>query len=442
MTILQQLFGGLPLWVQILFWVVLMIEIAGFASVVVLLVNSRRFTARVRRMGDADESDFLWVFLVPALNEEVTIADSVARLSQTRATHALFLVIDDGSDDRTGEILAGIGDPRLRVLTRVAPDARRGKAEALNAAYRLLREEILREPALAAWSEDRVIVAIVDADGRLDPSAPPRVARHFRDPGVGGVQVLVRIYNRTGWLTWAQDVEFASFGLVFQAGRAWWGVANMGGNGQFNRLAALADVDDGSGPWRDRLTEDQDLGVRIIQSGWAGVQDNSATIDQQGLNSIRRLYRQRTRWAQGNWQALGLLRGVGRPRLPLMGRIDTVFYLITPPLQLLTGIAFVTSIVLAVFNGTRYPPSLWWVVIFFFAISFGPGFAVLILRGGRWYSPFLAILQLIPYTIYAWSTFPVLGIALLRQLSGRTSWVKTPREALAASPPDDAAALP
>ena len=142
MTILEQLFGGLPPGVQVLFWIVLVIEVAGLVSVVVLLVNSRRFTARVRRMGDADESDFLWVFLVPALNEEVTIADSVARLSQTQATHALFLVIDDGSEDRTGDILSGIADPRLRVLTRVAPDARRGKAEALNAAYRLLREEI------------------------------------------------------------------------------------------------------------------------------------------------------------------------------------------------------------------------------------------------------------------------------------------------------------
>lgn len=442
MTVLEQLFSGLPLWIQVLFWVVLAIEIAGFASVVVLLVNARRFRARVRRLGEADESEFLWVFLVPALNEEVTIADSVARLAETRATHAVFLVIDDGSQDRTGDILAGIGDPRLRVLTRVAPEARRGKAEALNAAYRVLREDILEEPRFSGWSHERVVVAIVDADGRLDPMAPHRVARHFRDPGVGGVQVLVRIYNRHSWLTWAQDVEFASFGLVFQAGRAWWGVANMGGNGQFNRLAALADVDAGRGPWRDRLTEDQDLGVRLIQSGWAGVQDNSTTIDQQGLNSLRRLYRQRTRWAQGNWQALGLLRGVWRPRLPFLGRVDTIFYLITPPIQLLTGFAFVTSIALALFGGIRYSPALWWVLIFFFAISFGPGFAVLILRGGRWYSPFVALLQLLPYTIYAWSTFPVLGIALVRQLSGRRSWVKTPREALAASRPEPPSALP
>ena len=49
----------------------------------------------------------------------------------------------------------------------------------------------------------------------------------------------------------------------------------MGGNGQFNRLAALdsiADADAG-GPWRNQLTEDQDLGLRLIAAGWRGVSE-------------------------------------------------------------------------------------------------------------------------------------------------------------------------
>ncbi|WP_344094236.1 glycosyltransferase family 2 protein [Microbacterium deminutum] len=332
MSIVEALFGGLPAGVQVFFLIVLLVDIASLVGVIVLLVAAARFRAIAGRKPPGDESAFLWVFLVPALNEEVTIADSVERLRSTRATNALFVIIDDGSDDRTGEILATIDDPRLRVLTRAAPEARQGKAAALNAAYRRVRESLSRDPVLARWSEDRVIVTIVDADGRLDPAAPAHVVRHFEDPAVGGVQVLVRIYNRRGPLTWAQDVEFSSFGLVFQAGRSCWGVANMGGNGQFNRLSALATIDEDAGPWRDRLTEDQDLGVRLIQAGWAGVHENGTSIDQQGLNSVRRLYRQRTRWAQGNWQAMALLRGALRPRLPALGRIDTVFYLLTPAL--------------------------------------------------------------------------------------------------------------
>ena len=108
---------------------------------------------------------------------------------------------------------------------------------------------------------------VVDRRRRRAPrtaDAPPYAAGHFADPEVGGVQSLVRIYNRHRLLTWIQDVEFSVYGYLFQAGRNGWGTAGMGGNGQFNRLSALDDVADGRGPWRDRLTEDQDLGLRLI----------------------------------------------------------------------------------------------------------------------------------------------------------------------------------
>ncbi len=47
------------------------------------------------------EDDFTWVFLVPALNEEIRIADSVARLLEVRCTHRRIVVVDDGSTDST-----------------------------------------------------------------------------------------------------------------------------------------------------------------------------------------------------------------------------------------------------------------------------------------------------------------------------------------------------
>ena len=75
------IFEGLPIWVQVLFWAVLAITVSSLVSVVSLLVLASRFRNRVRGdvrrdPGGAVEQNFLWVFLVPALNEEVTIADS------------------------------------------------------------------------------------------------------------------------------------------------------------------------------------------------------------------------------------------------------------------------------------------------------------------------------------------------------------------------------
>jgi 1,2-diacylglycerol 3-beta-glucosyltransferase len=242
----------------------------GLAVIAAMLAWTCVLFARARRAratpppAPADAADgFSWVFLVPALNEEVTIADSVKRLLALPLARRRIVVIDDGSDDRTPEVLRDLAHPDLTVLRRDPPHAREGKAEALNHAYRLLED----------GDRDRTIVAIVDADGRLHPHAPRYAASQFADPRVGGVQALVRIYNRRRPLAWLQDVEFAVYGHLFQAGRNDWGTAGMGGNGQFNRLSALDDVADERGPWRDRLTEDQDLGLRLQLAGWEGRQE-------------------------------------------------------------------------------------------------------------------------------------------------------------------------
>ncbi|WP_166980574.1 glycosyltransferase [Paramicrobacterium fandaimingii] len=428
------LFTGLPLYVQIFYWVVLTITLSSGLSVVVLIVNARRYgMAHDDTHSSNDvESDFLWIFMVPALNEEVTIADSVTRLRRTHVRHRMILVINDGSDDRTGEVLDSLAGPDLTVLTRVAPHARRGKAAALNNAFSYVRDVLLPSSEYAQWSADRVILGIVDADGRLSPNACQKLGPSFENPSVGGAQCLVRIYNRGHLLTWAQDIEFRSFGYVFQAGRAHWGTANMGGNGQFNRFSALAEVSDGDGPWRDRLTEDQDLGVRLVQQGWQGVQVNEATIEQQGLRSIRRLYRQRTRWAQGAWQALGLVPSVGRSRVTVLARVDCLFYLLTPALQLTTGIGFVSAVLLATMSDVALLPGNLLVALIFVSVGFGPGIATLLMSGRGPKNILYAAIAVLPYTVYSWLIFPVLVQSVIRQLSGRTAWAKTAREAIEA----------
>src|SRR6187551_2725846 len=75
-----------------------------------------------------------WI-IVPCLNEERVVANTVASalaLSGPWGTRTRVLVVDDGSDDATPDVLAGIDHPSLYVLRRNAPEARQGKGEALN----------------------------------------------------------------------------------------------------------------------------------------------------------------------------------------------------------------------------------------------------------------------------------------------------------------------
>jgi len=432
--------SGAAAWTTILFWVALVAVAVSFLQTALVLASALR---RRERPATGNESDFLWVFLVPALNEEVTIADSVARLAAVEATHKVIVVIDDGSDDATAEILAGLACPGLRVLTRRLPEARHGKAAALNAAYTFVRQEVLAEAEYAEFGAANTIVGVVDADGRLDAEAPGALAEHFADPRVGGAQVLVRIYNRHGLLTRAQDLEFGVFGHVMQAGRSRWGSANMGGNGQFNRLAALADVATARGPWRDRLTEDQDLGVRLVQRGWRSVQENQVSVHQQGLSSLRRLYRQRTRWAQGAWQAVGLagslhgMRRGGRHGCAhgLRARLDARLYLLTPLLQLIVGGYLLFDALDAAVTQTDPVPvhrAILAILLLPTLSGFLPALAVSVvrLRGGVRAGGETLLAGLL-YPLYTWLLLPTVMVSLVRQLTGATGWAKTARVPLA-----------
>jgi cellulose synthase/poly-beta-1,6-N-acetylglucosamine synthase-like glycosyltransferase len=278
-----------------------------------------------------------------------------------------------------------------------------------------------------------VIVAIVDADGRLHPDAPAYASTHFDDAKVGGVQSLVRIYNRGRFLTWMQDVEFGVYGHLYQQGRNGHGTAGMGGNGQFNRLTALDDVAEAAGPWRDRLTEDQDLGLRLIAAGWEGRQEVRAVVDQQGLSSLRPLLRQRTRWAQGGLQALHLMRPTLRAPFPTGARIELVAYLLMPFWQGIVGISFLTAVCLwALGVAPFWGPGLSWQLVAFYVLAFG-GTVIACLAGRRgqgprgWITGFL-VGQV--YALYTWLIWPVLIRASGRQLLRRRSWAKTQREPL------------
>ena len=408
------------------------IIVAVWAWTAALFVASRKALHRASETGPAD--GLLWVFVVPALNEEVTIADSVDRLLAVEAENRVVLVIDDGSTDGTPEVLSAIEHPDLVVLRRSPPEARKGKAAALNAAWRQL-DTVLASGRWAGWPRDRVVVVVVDADGRLDPVTPAAVAGHFADPRVGGVQVLVRIYNRSSLLTWFQDVEFSVYGFLYQLGRTPPGIAGMGGNGQCNRLAALDSVADAGagGPWRDRLTEDQDLGLRLIAAGWRCAQEPRASVNQQGLPGLRRLFRQRTRWAQGNLQAMGHLGAMWRLDRPWYVRFDLVAYLLLPAIHAVVGVAFVASIVLAITGVAEFwGNSDWWVLVFFFLLGYGGVLMGCIARGARKGIPGIlrGILLAPVYAAYTWLLWPVLARAAARQLTNRSDWAKTAREPL------------
>src|SRR3954464_15169405 len=136
----------------------------GLVSFAVRYVASHRHdvVTRAGARGDGTPEHF-WI-IVPALNEEVVVGNTVAAalsLGGPGGTLTRVMVVDDGSDDRTPEVLAAIDHPRLHVLRRDLPEARQGKGEALNAAYRAIVERTLAD----GMDPAHVVVGIIDGDG-------------------------------------------------------------------------------------------------------------------------------------------------------------------------------------------------------------------------------------------------------------------------------------
>ena len=386
-----------------------------------------------KTMQDGTPEHF-WI-IVPALNEDVVVGNTVAAaltLGGPGGTLARVIVVDDGSDDRTPEVLAGIDHPRLHVIRRELPDARKGKGEALNAAYRA----ILAQTAAEGIDADRVVVGIIDGDGQGSRNILLEVSRMLRDPGVGAVQVQVRIRNRDKLLGAVQDLEFGAIVNACQLLRDVLDTVGLGGNGQFTRLSALQTL--GGDPWSGCLVEDLELGLRIHLEGVGIRYTSRASVTQQAVVNVRRLARQRTRWAQGNLQCARYLRRLVTSRqISKTSLFEVLHYLLSPWLNALVTVLLAGMVAVAVVglvSGHPVPYLHSWHDLahsgeVWFAVTFFPGFVWSLVHRRRLHDE--TLFRLLTAAV-AYPAFLLLGLvatyrAIVRQARGQQSWAKTER---------------
>ncbi len=96
--------------------------------------------------------------LMPVYNEEARLAAALKQaLDVSYPTDVELVVVDDGSKDRTAEILAGVDDPRIRIIRH---ERNQGKGAAIKT---------------AAKSATGDFMVILDADLEYDPQDIPRL---------------------------------------------------------------------------------------------------------------------------------------------------------------------------------------------------------------------------------------------------------------------------
>src|SRR5580704_3653730 len=270
--------------------------------------------------------------MVPAYNEEAAIVQTVSSALACDYPKLEVLVIDDGSKDRTAElVLANFAhDPRVRLIQQ----PNRGKPAALNHGL--------------SEATGEVIVSI-DGDTIIDPEAIPRLIRHFADPKVAAVAGNVKVMNRNRWLTRWQALEYiTSQNLEKRA---------------FDLLNCIPVVPGAVGAWRtsvlrekggfsgDTVAEDTDLTLTIRRDGWKILYDEDAIGRTEVPETVEALIKQRFRWTFGTLQAVWKHRDTAaKPKYGTLGWVAIpnifLFQIILPMVSPIIDLLFLLSLAL------------------------------------------------------------------------------------------------
>ena len=289
--------------------------------------------------------------VVAARDEEGVVQRLVERLTSLRypADRLSTWVIDDGSQDRTPELLDALAErhPSLYVIHR-EPDAGGGKSGALNTALAQLSGE---------W------LLVLDADAQLQDDLLERLVPYALDGGWSAVQLRKAVIDADcNWLTRAQAMEMA-LDAVIQTGRlAGGGVAELRGNGQ---LIKRSELERSGGFNEDTVTDDLDLSFRLLSHGALVGLLWDPPVQEEAVPGLVALWKQRQRWAEGGLQRFfDYWPTLTSAQLSLRQRWDLAsFFLLQYGLPVVSFADLSTSLI------SRSTPTYWPLSIVAFSVS-------------------------------------------------------------------------
>lgn len=301
---------GVARWVTDLL-LVLLIPIAALAVLraLVLVALARRHAGEYRRREPAGSFAQPVSIVVPAYNEAEVIEPAVRSLAASDYPQFEVIVVDDGSEDGTAEVVERLAWAGVRVLREVNS----GKPAALNAGIAAARHEV---------------VVTVDADTLFEPGTLRRLVAPFAEDRVGAVAGNTKVGNRKGLLGRWQHIDYV---MGFNLDRRLYDVLQCmptvpGAIGAFRR-SALQEVGFFSAA---TLAEDTDVTIALGRAGWSVVYVEDALAFTEAPSTLSALWRQRYRWSYGTMQAVWKHKGalLGNDRGRRIGTIGIPYLLL------------------------------------------------------------------------------------------------------------------
>ena len=347
--------------------------------------------------------------VVAARDEEAVIGRLVERLAALSypADRLKIWIVDDGSEDRTPEVLSEYQTrfPQLQVLRRPR-DAGGGKSGALNAVLPNLQ---------GRW------LLVLDADAQLQPDLLERLVRFAEQGGWSAVQLRKSVVNPDlNWLTRAQAMEMA-LDAVIQQGRLFsGGVVELRGNGQLLQREAVLSCE---GFNEATVTDDLDLSFRLLVQQQPVALLWDPPVQEEAVTAWGALWRQRQRWAEGGLQRFfDYWPQLTGSEVSAARKLDlSCFFLLQYALPVMAAADALTALI------TRTPPLSWPLSFVAFGLSGGAILAGCSRRSEGPDLPAMGPINLAWGIAYLGHWFVVIPYTTLRMalLPKRLVWAKT-----------------
>ncbi len=281
--------------------------------------------------------------IIPAYNEATVILKTVSAALATRYPNCRVVVVDDGSDDDTAQLVSA-KYPDSSIVT-VLKKANGGKSAALNMAIALSEAEI---------------VVTIDADTLIHPEAVGLLAQHFYESDVVAVAGNAKVGNRGNLLTKWQALEYIMGQNLDRRAFAWLNCICVvpGAIGAWRRSA----VDKAGGFTEDTLAEDTDLTLHLLSDGGKITYEERAFAYTEAPETLASFWKQRFRWVYGTLQAMWKHRAVVlRRRYRALGMVAIpnmlIFQIALPVLGPAMDFLMLDSIFITVLQRLQHPES-------------------------------------------------------------------------------------
>lgn len=225
--------------------------------------------------------------IIPCHNEAKTIHATINSLDKVIYPNLEVIAVNDCSRDATGLIIDNLAEQRTWMKT-IHLNKNRGKAAALNV-------------AMLGCSGD--VIICIDADSELHPHAVTWLVSHLiSNPKLGAVTGNPRVKNRNNLIGRLQVGEFsATIGMIKRYQQMIGKLFTVSGVIVAYRKEAVIDV----GFWdTESVTEDIAMSWRLQTSGWELGYEPRAVCDVLMPGTLKGLWRQRLRWAQGGFEVM------------------------------------------------------------------------------------------------------------------------------------------